>query len=65
MENIQRTPTDERARNNARNPKSLLPTEIWSHLEDDLWLGPKGVIVNSAALEERKFYFNILKIEQN
>ena len=63
MENIQRTPVSERARRNVRNSKSLLPAEIWSYLEDDLWLGPKGVIVNSAALEDRKFFYRIIKVQ--
>ena len=38
--------------------------EIWRQdvLDADLWHGNKGVIVNSAALQEREVYFEILKV---
>jgi hypothetical protein len=41
----------------------ILPVETWTYLEDDLWLGPNGVIVNQAALEERKFYYTIVEVK--
>jgi hypothetical protein len=62
MENIQRAQTSNHARGKSRSAKSMLATETWTFLEDDLWLGPKGVIVNQAALEERKFYYTIVEV---
>ena len=39
------------------------PTELWRQLPDepDLWHGENGVILNSAALLEREFYFDIVR----
>ena len=65
MENIQRVKTNTRnqTKSTVRNPKSLLEMEVWKKLEgEDLWLGPKGVMVNSNALEERKFFYNIVQV---
>jgi hypothetical protein len=60
MENTQRTQT---AKSTPRNPKSVLDMEIWKKLDgEDLWLGPKGVMVNSQALEERKFFYNVVQV---
>jgi hypothetical protein len=60
MENTQRVqPT----KATLRNHKSVLEMEVWKRLGDeDLWLGPKGVIVNSQGLEERKFFYNIVQV---
>lgn len=42
----------------------LRPTEVWYQDTDspDLWHGDNGVIVNTAALDERGFYFNVLRV---
>jgi len=42
----------------------LRPSEVWYQDADspDLWHGDNGVIVNTAALEERGFYFNVLRV---
>jgi hypothetical protein len=62
MENTQRA-SNSQARTKLRNPKSLLEMEVWKKVEgEDLWLGPKGVMVNGAALEERKFFYNIVQV---
>jgi hypothetical protein len=60
MENLQRVQT---SKSTPRNPKTMLEMEVWKRVEgEDLWLGPKGVMVNSAALEERKFFYNIVQV---
>lgn len=60
MENTQRV---QAAKSTLRNPKTMLAMEVWKRIEgEDLWLGPKGVLVNSAALEERKFFYNIVQV---
>jgi hypothetical protein len=62
MENTQRVSSNQ-TRTKLRNPTSLLEMEVWKKVEgEDLWLGPKGVMVNSAALEERKFFYNIVQV---
>jgi hypothetical protein len=62
MENIQRV-QNTKSKSALRNPKSVLEMEVWKKLEgEDLWLGPKGVMVNSQALEERKFFYNIVQV---
>lgn len=40
-------------------------TEVWTQdgEDQDLWHGPAGVIVNTAALEERKAFFRIVTQE--
>ena len=63
MENTQRL-VAEMSTPTPANPKSLLPIEVWKHFEGDLWLGPKNVIINSAALEERKYFYNIVQLSQ-
>lgn len=42
----------------------LRPSEVWYQDSDspDLWHGDNGVIVNTAALDERDFYFNVLRV---
>ncbi|MGL4610438.1 MAG: hypothetical protein ACRCYY_12300 [Trueperaceae bacterium] len=46
-----------------RNAKATLEMEVWKKLEgEDLWLGPKGVMVNSTALEGRKVFYNIVQV---
>jgi hypothetical protein len=67
MENTQSAlpynPAAETTRTKTRNAKSVLEIEVWKKLEgENLWLGPKGVMVNSAALEERKFFYNIVQV---
>jgi hypothetical protein len=62
MENTQRVQTT-KSKSALRNPKSVLEMEVWKKLDgEDLWLGPKGVMINSAALEERKFFYNIVQV---
>jgi hypothetical protein len=60
MEHIQRVQDSPRGKHFIKN---ILPVETWTYLEDDLWLGPNGVIVNQAALEERKFYYSIIEVK--
>lgn len=65
MENTQRVQTSKSTLRNPRsiNPRAMLEMEVWKRVEgEDLWLGPKGVMVNSAALEERKFFYNIVQV---
>jgi hypothetical protein len=66
MENTHTSATSVRntkSKSSVRNPKSVLEMEVWKKLDgEDLWLGPKGVMVNSAALEERKFFYNIVQV---
>ncbi|MEZ4607181.1 MAG: hypothetical protein R2865_10395 [Deinococcales bacterium] len=40
----------------------ICTTEIWRRdsVDHDLWHGDHGLIINSAALEERKDYYNIV-----
>lgn len=42
----------------------LKPSEVWYQDNDslDLWHGDNGVIINTAALDERGFYYNILRV---
>ena len=42
----------------------LTSTETWYQDTEDtnLWHGNHGVIVNTAALEERTFYFDIIRV---
>lgn len=58
MENVQEFQVKQRGE--FKRSKTILPIERWTRLEDDLWLGPHGVIVNQAALEERRFYYTII-----
>jgi hypothetical protein len=39
-------------------------TEIWyQDVEDsNLWFGEHGVMVNTAALDEREFYFEVIRV---
>ncbi len=39
-------------------------TEVWyQDVEDsDLWFGEHGVMVNSAALDEREFYYDVTRV---
>jgi len=45
--------------NNAPHPKQ---TEAWYQVENDLWRGAKDVLVNTAALEAREAYFNVIRV---
>ncbi len=46
-----------------RNAKAVLAMEVWKKVDgEDLWLGPKGVMVNSQALEDRKFFYNVVQV---
>ena len=49
------------------NPLLERDQEVWRQdsLDADLWHGSKGVIVNSAALEEREVYFEVIRLRQN
>jgi hypothetical protein len=42
----------------------LKATEVWyQDVEDsNLWYGEHGVMVNTAALEEREFYYEIIRV---
>lgn len=44
--------------------RALRAVEVWHQLPEDpdLWHGPHGVIVNSAALEQRKLSFALIRI---
>ena len=44
--------------------KNTRPIEVWhqDNHSQDLWHGNNGVIVNTAALEERETYFDIIRI---
>ena len=43
----------------------LKPTEVWQQdpVDADFWHGPDGIIVNTAALKEREFYFDVVRVE--
>ena len=45
---------------------SLKPTEVWQQdtQDADFWHGPNGIIVNTTALKEREFYFDIVLVEK-
>lgn len=38
------------------------PTEAWYQVEEDLWRGAKDVMLNTAALNEREAYFDIIRV---
>ena len=42
----------------------LKPYEVWRQdvKDQDLWHGSKGVMVNSAALEARQVFFEIIRV---
>lgn len=42
-------------------------TEVWyQDVEDsNLWFGEHGVIVNTAALEEREFYYDVIRVHHH
>lgn len=42
----------------------LKATEVWyQDVEDsNLWYGEHGVMVNTAALEEREFYYEVIRV---
>ncbi len=44
--------------------KKLKASEVWYQdpEESDYWHGEHGVIVNTAALNEREFYYDIIRI---
>lgn len=44
--------------------KPLKATEVWyQDVEDrDLWFGEHGVMVNTAALAEREFYYEVIRV---
>lgn len=46
------------------NLKTLKNTEVWYQDPEDnnLWHGTHGVIVNTAALVEREFFYNIERV---
>ena len=47
-----------------KTEQTLKHSEVWQqnieHL--DFWHGPNGVIINTAALNEREFYYNVIRI---
>jgi hypothetical protein len=56
MKNLNRT--------KANNLSALKNTEVWYQDPEDgnLWHGTHGVIVNTAALVEREFFYNIERV---
>jgi hypothetical protein len=42
-------------------------SEVWYQDQEnaDMWHGRHGVIINTAALNEREFYFDIIRITQH
>lgn len=50
---------------NKTNP--LKRAELWyQDLEDaNLWHGPQGVIVNTAALKDREYYYTIVRVSSH
>ncbi|UCH25420.1 MAG: hypothetical protein JSV66_16040 [Trueperaceae bacterium] len=44
--------------------ETLRPLELWKQdaTDTDLWHHPAGLIVNTAALDQREDYFNIVRI---
>jgi hypothetical protein len=49
---------------NAKSTQSLKSKEVWYQDPEDsnLWHGTHGVIVNTAALIEREFFYNIERV---
>lgn len=45
----------------------LKPKETWQQdaQETDLWHGAHGVIVNSIALREREFFYEVVRVSNN
>jgi hypothetical protein len=43
---------------------TLKESEVWQRdpEDTDLWHSKHGVIVNTAALEEREFYFDVIRV---
>ena len=41
-------------------------SEVWYQdtVNSDMWHGKHGVIINTAALNEREFYYDIIRITQ-
>lgn len=41
-----------------------LKQEVWHQdsVETSLWMGENGLLLNTAALEERTFYFEVVRI---
>jgi hypothetical protein len=42
----------------------LKPSEVWQQDTEnsDFWHGKHGVIINTAALNEREFYYDIIRL---
>lgn len=51
----------------APNAPHRKPIETWRRdaLEPDLWYASNGVIVNTAALIEREFYVDVVRLESH
>jgi hypothetical protein len=47
-----------------KTKEPLKSSEVWQQsLENpDFWHGPNGVIINTAALNEREFYYNLIRV---
>lgn len=47
------------------NNELLKTTEIWQrdNVDANLWHGEQGLIINTAALEERKFFFDVIVLD--
>lgn len=41
-----------------------LRQEVWHQdpLDEDLWLGENGLLVNTTALEKRTYYFEVIRV---
>jgi hypothetical protein len=44
--------------------QTLKHSEVWQQdtQNPDLWHGPNGVMINTAALNEREFYYDVLRV---
>ena len=45
--------------------EALKPVEVWRQVEDDsgLWHNDSGIIVNTPALDERRRFFRIVRLD--
>jgi hypothetical protein len=46
---------------------NIKASEVWyQDVEDsNLWFGEHGVMVNTAALDEREFYYDVIRVPQH
>jgi hypothetical protein len=67
MKNISTGRTTKGQSKNVKSIAELKNTEVWYQDPEDgnLWHGTHGVIVNTAALVEREFFYNIERVSFN